>query len=83
MMIEVGVRTTVTMSDETLVELMRFSRANTRTEAVNRAVEEWVRLRKTQELRSLRGKLSFEEDIEVIRRADMGELDDLESCGAG
>lgn len=71
------------MSDETLAELMRFSEANTKTEAVNRAVEEWVRLRKAQELRSLRGKLSFERGIEEIRRADVEELGDLEQYGAG
>lgn len=76
-------RTTVTMSDETLAELMRFSEAKTKTEAVNRAVGEWVRLRKAQELRSLRGKLTFDRDIEEIRGADIEELEDLESYGVG
>lgn len=80
---EVAVRTTVTMSDETMAELMRFSEASTKTEAVNRAVEEWVRIRKAQELRSLRGKLSFERGIEEIRGADIEELEDLESYGVG
>ncbi|MGH3148950.1 MAG: type II toxin-antitoxin system VapB family antitoxin [Rubrobacter sp.] len=75
-------RTTVTMSDEVLADLMRFSEAKTKTEAVNRAVEEWVRLRKVQELRSLRGALSFDRGIEEIRRADIEELRDLESYGA-
>ena len=75
-------RTTVTMSDEVLTDLMRFSDAKTKTEAVNRAVEEWVRLRKIRELRSLRGKLSFDQGIEEIRRADIEELRDLESHGA-
>ena len=76
-------RTTVTMSDETLAELMRFSKAKTKTEAVNLAVEEWVRLRKLQELRSLRGKLSFEKGIEEIRGDEVKELEDLEPYGAG
>ena len=75
-------RTTVTMSDEVLTDLMRFSDAKTKTEAVNRAVEEWVRLRKIRELRSLRGRLSFAQGIEEIRRADIEELRDLESHGA-
>ena len=70
------------MSNETLAELMRFSEAKTKTEAVNRAVGEWVRLRKAQELRSLRGKLTFDRDIEEIREADIEELKDLESRGA-
>jgi Arc/MetJ family transcription regulator len=76
------VRTTVTMSDEVLTDLMRFSDAKTKTEAVNRAVEEWVRLRKIRELCSLRGRLSFDQGIEEIRRADIEELRDLESHGA-
>lgn len=76
-------RTTVTMSDETLAELMRFSEANTKTEAVNLAVEEWVRLRKIQQLRSLRGKLSFEKGIDELREADIKELEDLESYSSG
>lgn len=76
-------RTTVTMSEETLAELMHFSEARTKTEAVNRAVEEWVRLRKAQELRSLRGKLAFDGGIEEIRAADIEELEDLESRGTG
>lgn len=75
-------RTTVTMSDEVLTDLMRFSDAKTKTEAVNRAVEEWVRLRKIRELRSLRGRLSFDQGIEEIRRVDIEELRDLESHGA-
>lgn len=75
-------RTTVTMSDEVLTDLMRFSDAKTKTEAVNRAVEEWVRLRKIRELRSLRGRLTFDQGIEEIRRVDIEELRDLESHGA-
>ncbi|CAN5876199.1 hypothetical protein BH23ACT11_BH23ACT11_30690 [soil metagenome] len=76
-------RTTVTISDETLADLMRFSDSNTKTSAVNRAVEEWVRLRKAQELRSLRGKLTFEQGIDEIRGADIEEMEDLESYGDG
>jgi len=41
-----------------------------------------VRLRKIQGIRSLRGKLSFDRDIEEIRRADIEELNGLESFGA-
>jgi Arc/MetJ family transcription regulator len=81
-MIGVSMRTTVTIPDEVLEDLMSFTEASTRTEAVNRAVVEWVRLRKIQGIRSLRGKLSFDRDIEEIRRADIEELNGLESFGA-
>ncbi len=79
----VPTRTTVTMSDETLKELMRFSEAKTKTEAVNLALEQWVRLRKMQQLRSLRGELTFEKGIEEIRAADIEELESLDSYGVG
>lgn len=71
------------MSDETLKELMRFSEAKTKTEAVNLALEQWVRLRKMQQLRSLRGELTFEKGIEEIRAADIEELESLDSYGVG
>lgn len=79
----IGMRTTVTIPDEVLEDLMSFTDASTRTEAVNRAVSEWVRLRKIQEIRSLRGRLRFDRGIEDIRQADIGEMADLESYGAG
>ena len=75
-------RTTVTIPDEVLEDLRSLTEASTRTEAVNRAVAEWIRLRKIREIRALRGKLSFDRSIEEIRRADIEELDDLESHGA-
>lgn len=83
LMIGAFMRTTVTIPDEVLKDLMSLTEASTRTEAVNRAVAEWVRLRKIQELRSLRGTLSFDGSVEEIRRADVEELGDLESHGAG
>ena len=83
MMMEASLRTTVTIPDEVLTDLMRFSEAKTRTEAVNQAVAEWVRLRKIRELRSLRGKLSFDGEIEEVHRAEIEELKDLESYGDG
>lgn len=70
-------RTTVTMSEEVAADLMRFTRAKTRTEAVNRAVEEWVRQEKIRRLRALRGKLSVQPAYEESREAEVAELRDL------
>jgi len=70
-------RTTVTMSDEIASDLMRFTEARTRTEAVNRAVEEWVRWERIRRLRSLRGRLSVETSIEGLRQAEILEAEDL------
>ncbi|CAN5204149.1 hypothetical protein BH18ACT10_BH18ACT10_06440 [soil metagenome] len=76
-------RTTVTIPDEVLEDLMSLTEASTRTEAVNRAVSEWIRLRKIQEIRSLRGGLRFNRGIEEVRQADIEEMEDLESYGTG
>lgn len=76
-------RTTVTIPDELLEDLMRFSEARTRTDAVNRAVAEWVRRRRVDEIRSLRGKLSFDIGVEEIRALDLEEQGDLERRGDG
>lgn len=74
-------RTTVTIPDEVLVDLMRFTEALTRTEAVNWAIVEWVRRKKIEELRSLRGKLSFDVEIEEMRALDIEEQEGLERHG--
>ena len=69
-------RTTVTIPEELLGDLMKFSEANTRTEAVNRAVEGWVKQQRLARLKALRGKLSIDDvDLET---AELAELNDLE-----
>jgi Arc/MetJ family transcription regulator len=68
-------RTTVTIPDEVLEDLMRFSGVKTRTAAVNHAVVEWVRRQKIEELRSLRGKVEFDGPLENVRHADIEELE--------
>ncbi|CAN5592972.1 MAG: type II toxin-antitoxin system VapB family antitoxin [Rubrobacter sp.] len=70
-------RTTVTMSEEVASDLMRFTEARTRTAAVNRAVEEWVRQERLRRLRSLRGKLPVEAGSERLREAEVEEVADL------
>lgn len=70
-------RTTVTMSDEIVSDLMRFTEARTRTEAVNQAVEEWVRQERIRRLRTLRGRLSVESGSERLRDAEVSEVEDL------
>jgi Arc/MetJ family transcription regulator len=76
-------RTTVTIPDEVLEDLMRFSGAKTRTAAVNHAVVEWVRRQKIEELRALRGKVEFDGPLEDLRRAEIEELKELDSYGTG
>ncbi len=70
-------RTTITIDDTIFGELMRFTRAKTRTEAINRALAEWVRRQKIEKLKALRGKLPIEGDLDGLRRLEIEEAGPL------
>ena len=53
-------------------DLLRYSRKKTAAAAASFALADWVRLKKIQELRSLRGKLEIADDLSELRQADMG-----------
>lgn len=72
-----SLRTTVTIQDDVLADLMRFTEASTRTEAVNRAVEGWVRRERIRRIKDLRGRLDIGTDVRGMREEEIGELDDL------
>ena len=65
-------RTTITIDDAIFCELMSFTQAKTRTEAINRALAEWVRRKKIEKLKALRGKLSVG-DLDDLRRLEIEE----------
>jgi hypothetical protein len=66
-------RTTVTLQDDILDDLMTFAEEKTKTAAVNRAVSEWVRLKKIERLKKLRGRLKIDTDLASLRAMDTGE----------
>ncbi len=66
-------RATVTIDDEKVAELMRFSGARSRTGAVNLAVDEWLRMRRIQELRGLRGRVEIDPAILELRSLEGAE----------
>ena len=63
-------RTTVTIPDPLFDELLRFTEADSRTEAIQVAVATYVRRAKLERLRSLRGKL----DITGTEASDEADL---------
>ena len=68
-------RTTITIDDAIFTDLMRLSHAKTRTEAINRALTEWVRRKRIEKLKSLRGKLDIAGDLEALRRLEIDEAE--------
>lgn len=67
--------TTITIPDTLFSELMNFTEASSRTEAVQVAVETYVRRAKLEQLRALRGKLDIT-GTEAIDKADLREQDE-------
>ena len=65
-------RTTVTIPDPLFDELLRFTEADSRTQAIQMAVEAYVRRAKLERLRALRGKLDIQ-GTEAADEADMRE----------
>jgi Arc/MetJ family transcription regulator len=66
-------RTTITVEDGVIEKLMKYTKSKTRTEAVNRALTDWVRHLKIEKLRSLRGKLYMEDNWEKLRSMEIQE----------
>lgn len=75
LMLEVSMRTTVTVPDSVLGELMKLTGTKTRTEAVNRALSEWMRWRRLSRLIALRGKLAFDGDVDALRALEAQETE--------
>lgn len=71
-------RTTLTLDDNLFADLMRFTQAKTRTEAVNNALADWVRRKRLDALRGLRGKLRIADDVDALREHDIAELEALD-----
>ena len=61
-------RTNIVIDDDLIARAMRLSGAATKREAVQRTLELLVRLKQQEKIRSLRGKLHWEGDLDEMRR---------------
>jgi len=66
-------RTTLNLDDTIIRDLMRYTDAKTKTEAVNTAIAEWVRRKRINEFRALRGTICWEGDLEAMRTLEIRE----------
>jgi Arc/MetJ family transcription regulator len=57
-------RTNIVIDEKLLKEALMLSRAKTKREAVQRALEEFVKNRKRLELSKIRGKVKFVDDYD-------------------
>ena len=70
-------RTTLTIDDVLLCEAARLTGERSRSKAVSAALFEWVRLRKIQELKALRGTMSIRYDPSDMRALEVAEASEF------
>lgn len=67
-------RTTININESTIDELLLYYNAKTKTEAVNKALEEWARYLKKQKLITLRGKVDIDDFTKEMNTKEIEEL---------
>ncbi len=67
-------RTSVSLNDETIQELLEVTKTTNMTLAVSTAVNEYLRRRRLDRFRALRGKVEILSN-EEIEAAELGELE--------
>lgn len=60
-------RTTVTIEKDTLDELLKETKAKSKSSAVKKVIHEYLRRRKIEKIRSMKGKLIFDLTADQIR----------------
>jgi len=67
------VRTTINLKNEIIEEVMHLTGAKNKSQAINKALETYVREKRMQKLLDLRGKLSLEENWKALREMELDE----------
>jgi len=60
-------RATVTIEKDVLDELLKETKAKSKTTAVKRAIDEYLRRKKIEKIKSMKGKLEFDLTADEIR----------------
>lgn len=64
-------RTTLIIPDDLMKDLMEAADENNKTLLVRRALEEMLQRLRRESLKSLRGKLHLDIDLETLRKRDL------------
>jgi Arc/MetJ family transcription regulator len=68
-------RTNVVIDDELMAEALHSTGLKTKKAVIEEALRTLVRLRKQEQVRSLRGKLEWEGDLHTLREARFADVD--------
>ncbi|MBW1714613.1 MAG: type II toxin-antitoxin system VapB family antitoxin [Deltaproteobacteria bacterium] len=66
-------RTTINIKSNILEEVMHLTSAKNKSQAINEALETYVREKRMQKLLDLKGKLSLEENWKALRELELDE----------
>lgn len=66
-------RTTLNLSDDLLNELMKVSGSRTKTDAIEEAIQEFVRRKKIERLKNLSGKIALTDNWQKLRDMELDE----------
>ncbi|MQY69564.1 MAG: hypothetical protein GH145_01700 [Firmicutes bacterium] len=66
-------RTTLNLSDDLIKEVINLTDSKTKTEAVNRALQEFIHRKRLEALINLRGKISLKENWRKLREMEKDE----------
>ena len=68
-------RTNVVIDDDLMAEALESTGLNTKKAVIEEALRTLVRLKKQERVRSLRGKLQWEGDLNMLREGRLADVD--------
>ena len=71
-------RTTMSLDERLLKELMEVTGAKSRTEAIHTAISELIRRKKLEELKALSGKIRIADNWQELEELELKEQEKLE-----
>jgi hypothetical protein len=68
-------RTTLNLPDQSMNKILRLTKAKTKTEAVTKVIDDYIRREKIRDLIELRGKLHFDENWMELEKLELKEYE--------
>jgi Arc/MetJ family transcription regulator len=66
-------RTTINIKEKTVQEVMHITGAKNKSQAINEALEAYVREKRVKKLLELKGKLNLDENWKALREMELDE----------
>ncbi len=67
-------RTTINLDEKLLSEVLCATGEKDKGKAVNRAMREFIRRRRLEDLRALRGKIEIEDNLDELERMELEKM---------